>query len=75
MEEFITTRVAAAVQGQRPMADSQDMFTMMQALAKTTAALLSLAERCEHHERQTRTNGPKFGDIDVVKTQLDDIEE
>ena len=32
MEEFITTRVAAAVPGQMPMADPQDMFTMMQVL-------------------------------------------
>ena len=44
MEELITTRVAAAVQGQRPMADPQDMFAMMHALAKTNAALFSSAE-------------------------------
>ena len=66
MNEFISTRMSAAVQGQRPMADPQDMFVMMQVLAKTNAALLSLAERGKHHEKHTRTIGSKFGDIDVV---------
>ena len=51
------------------------MFVMMQVLAKTNAARLSLAERGEHHEKQTRTIGSTFGEVDVVKTQISDIED
>ena len=61
MDEFINTRVAAAVQDQRPMADPQDLFTMMQVMDKTNAALLTMINRAEHHEKQTRTIGSMFG--------------
>ena len=57
------------------MADPQDMLVMMQVLAKTNAAMLSLAERGEHHEKQTRTMGSKFGEVDVVNIQISDIED
>ena len=76
MHEFIATRTAAAVQGQRPMADPQDMLTMMQTMAKSNAALLTLIGRAEHHEKLTRTIGSKYGGgIDAVKIQITDIEE
>ena len=39
MTEFIATRMAATVQGQRPTADPQDLFTMMQTMAKSNTAL------------------------------------
>ena len=39
INEFITTRASAAVQGQRPMAELQDMFRVMQVLAKSNANL------------------------------------
>ena len=35
MDEFVTTRFSIVVQGQRPMVDALDMFTMMQVLAKS----------------------------------------
>ena len=53
MEEFVTTRVAAAPQGQRPMVDSQDVFTMLQVFAKSNAAVLSVVDQAEHHEKHT----------------------
>ena len=69
------TRVSAVVQGQRPMADPPDVFTMLQVLAKSYAALLSLVDRSEHHERQTRTIGANFGEVGGVKTHVSDIED
>ena len=76
MNEFITTRVAAAVQGQRPMADPQDMFTIMQAMSKTNTALLTMISRAEYHEKLMRTMGSKYGsDIEAVKSQVTEVVE
>ena len=61
MSEFIVTRMAAAVQGQRPMADPQDMFTMMQTMAKSKHGAVSYdwpgrvpREADAHHGFQVR---------------------
>ena len=45
MTEFITTGIAATVQGQRPASNPADMFTMMQTMAKTNTALLAIIGR------------------------------
>ena len=60
MTEFITTNLAATVQGQRPAANPQDLFTMMQTLAKSNTALLAIIGRAEYHEKLTRTMGFKI---------------
>ena len=61
MTEFIATRMAAAVQGQRPMADLLDLFTMTQTMAKSNTAVLAMIGRAEYHEKLMRTMGSKYG--------------
>ena len=68
MNEFITTSLSATVQGQRPASNPADLFTMMQTMAKSNAALLAIIGRSEYQEKLMRTMGSKFGsDIEAVK--------
>ena len=68
MTEFITTSIAATVQGQRPSSNPADLFTMMQTMAKTNTALLAMIGRSEYQEKLMRTMGSKYGsDIEAVK--------
>ena len=76
MTEFITTSIAATVQGQRPASNPADMFTMMQTLTKTNAALLAMIGRSEYQEKLMRTMGSKYGsDIEAVKAQVTEVVE
>ena len=61
MQECIVTRMAATVQGQKPTAEPQDLFTMMQTLSKSNAALSVMINRAEYHEKLMRTMGSKYG--------------
>ena len=74
MQEFIATRMAAAVQDQKPTAEPQDLFTMMRTLTKSNAALSVMINRAEYHEKLMRTMGSKYGsDIEAVKAQVVDV--
>ena len=76
MTEFITTSLTATVQGQRPAANPQDMFTMMQTMAKSNTALLAIIGRTEYQEKMMRTMGSKYGsDIEAVKAQVTEVVE
>ena len=74
MNEFITTSISATVQGQRPASNPADLFTMMQTMAKTNAALLAIIGRSEYQEKLMRTMGSKYGsDIEAVKAQVTEV--
>ena len=74
MTEFVATNLAATVQGQRPAANPQDLFTMMQTLTKTNTALLAMIGRSEYQEKLMRTMGSKYGsDIEAVKAQVSEV--
>ena len=76
MTEFITTSIAATVQGQRPASNPADLFTMMQTLTKTNTALLAMIGRSEYQEKLMRTMGSKYGgDIEAVKAQVTEVVE
>ena len=50
--ELLQTRLTATQPGQKPSANNDDMFKMMQVLAKTNAAVLTALRRADYHGKR-----------------------
>ena len=53
--EFLWKRISDTPQGQKVSANNEDIFTMLNVLAKTNATALTSLKRAKYHEDQTRT--------------------
>ena len=71
MNEFIDTRVKATQPGQKTSASNEDIFTMLNVLAKNNAVALTSLKRAEYHEKMSRTLTSKMNDFEA---RLKDVE-
>ena len=66
INEFLKKRISDTPQGQKVSANNEDVFTMLNALAKTNATALTSLKRAKYHEDQTRTLTAKLNSFDKM---------
>ena len=60
---LLANRVKSTPLGQKVIANNEDIFLMLNVLAKTNATALASLKRAEHHEKLTRTMGAKLNEV------------
>ena len=64
INEFLTKRISDTPQGQKVSANNEDIFAMLNVLAKTNATALTSLKRAKYHEDLTRVLTAKLNNFE-----------
>ena len=64
INEFLNKRISATPQGQKVSANNEDIFAMLNVLAKTNATAMTSLKRAKYHEDLTRTLTGKLNNVE-----------
>ena len=66
ISKVLKERIAITPQNQQVSANNEDIFKMLNVLAKTNATALTSLQRAKYHEDQTRTLTAKVNNFDKI---------
>ena len=64
INEFLTKRISDTPQGQKVSANNEDIFAMLNVLAKTNATAVTSLKRAKYHEDLTRMLTSKLNNVE-----------
>ena len=64
INEFLNKRISDTPQGQKVSANNEDIFAMLNVLAKTNATAMTSLKRANYHEDLTRTLTAKLNNVE-----------